>query len=388
MAISFGCIALIINGGIIYNIFRGLREDAIYGRHGHIQIHKQGYLENHASHPFEYKLPNQDYNRLKPLLFSLEHVEKLSVNVEFSGLITAGDKNISFLGLGVEADIDATAFSRQLITIKSGKGLSNDDPYGVILGIGLAAKIDAQVGDYVRLMVNTATGTFNAIDVQIRGIFEGGSKAFDDWVLKIPFQTAQELLSLEAIDSVILFLDKTKHTERVKNQLMTLFYENNLDIELQIWSELALFYNQVIQMFGRELNIIKTIISIVVVLSILNTMSMSIFERTSEIGTIMAMGTKRRKVFLMFLLEALILGLFGGILGVIGGIGLAKLISYIGIPMPPPPASTRPFTARVDIVSSILYFSFLLSVIASVIAAIFPAYKASRLQIVDALRYV
>ncbi len=141
-------------------------------------------------------------------------------------------------------------------------------------------------------------------------------------------------------------------------------------------------------MFGKELDIVKVIISIIVILSIVNSMTMSIYERTREIGTIMAIGTLRRNVLRMFLLEGLILGLIGGTFGVITGIAIGSVISYVGIPMPPPPASTRSFIAQVDIIPSILLFAFSISVASAVLASIYPAFRASRLRIVDALRHI
>ena len=224
--------------------------------------------------------------------------------------------------------------------------------------------------------------------MRIKGIFEGGLKEFDDWVMKIPITKAQELINFKQSQSVVVLLDHTENTDAVKAHLIEAFKEKNLDLELTSWEDLALFYNQVVNMFGKELDVVKVIICIIVILSIINTMTMSIYERTREVGTMIAIGTLPRNVLRLFLLEGFILGLMGGALGVLSGVCLSALISYIGIPMPPPPASTRAFIAQVDIVPSVLLFAFVLSVISTVVASFYPAFRASRLRIVNALRYV
>ncbi len=386
LAISFGSAAYIINSGIIHYIFWGLRQDAIYGRHGHLQIYKQGYIQHHTANPMDYTLTNAEYEQLKSHLKSNSYIQKVTARLDFSGLINSGDRNVGFLGMGVEVESEPD-FSAQ-ISIIEGEGLSTEHPDGVILGRGLAEKIEAKPGDNVILLANTEDGVLNAVDVNVRGIFEGGMKAFDDWVMKVPIAKAQQLMYLDEVHNVILLLDKTENADLVKAQLLNLFAGENLPFEIETWDNLALFHNQVVDLFGRELDVIKIIISIIVILSIINTMSMSIFERTQEIGTIMSMGTKRWQVMRLFLMEALILGIIGGGIGILSGIGLGKIISAIGIPFPSPPGATRPFLGKVAIVPSDLQFAFFLSISATLIAAIYPAYKASRLRIVDALRHV
>ncbi len=132
----------------------------------------------------------------------------------------------------------------------------------------------------------------------------------------------------------------------------------------------------------------RLIILIIVIFSIANTMTMSVFERMREIGTIRAMGTKRRGVLSLFLIEGLILGALGGTLGVVFGIVAAKLISIKGIYIPPPPTMTEGYTALINIVPKDLIFAFCLAVGTSLISSIYPAFKAARLKVVDALRYI
>ena len=97
-----------------------------------------------------------------------------------------------------------------------------------------------------------------------------------------------ELLWSREVETLVVLLDRTGNTSAVAANLRTAFREEGADLELRTWSDLALFHNQVEALFRRELDIIKVIISVIVMLSIANTMTMSILERTREIGTLRA----------------------------------------------------------------------------------------------------
>jgi len=116
-------------------------------------------------------------------------------------------------------------------------------------------------------------------------------------------------------------------------------------------------------------------------------MNMAVLERIAEIGTIMALGTRRRGILKLFLCEGLALGIIGGIIGVTSGIFITYLISKIGIPMPPAPNITFEWFSRPMIVPSMAVFAFMLSVITSLVSSLYPAYKASRLEVAEALRH-
>jgi putative ABC transport system permease protein len=129
------------------------------------------------------------------------------------------------------------------------------------------------------------------------------------------------------------------------------------------------------------------VIGLLILLSISNTLTMAVMERTSEIGTMMALGLRRRKVLRLFLNEGVVLGMVGGILGVSVGWALALLISYVGIPMPPPPGMDVGFTAEIMVTRTLAFAALTMAVIATTLAAVYPAWKASRLEIVHALRH-
>lgn len=382
-AIAFGSISLIIAGGFIEDTFHQMKESYIRSFLGHLQVYKKGFSEKGVAKPFEYMINEPD--QVLEAIRSRPHVRSATPRLEFSGLLSTGETTVSLLAQGVNPrwENEISTF----VAISSGKNLSEEDSYTVILGKGLAGSLMVKPGDPLILVANTKAGAINALDVDVKGIFYTSSKAFDDRAIRLPISTAQRLLQTDDVQTIAVLLEDTDQTDAVKTELEEMFKAKGLDLEVKPWYEMADFYTKTVELYSRQFFVLKLIIGIVVVLSVFNTMNMAILERVGEIGTLMAMGTKRKAVISIFLLEGLILGIIGGAIGVGAGYISASVISWIGIPMPPPPGATIYWTAKIKIVPSILVFSFAMAVSAAVISSCFPAFKASRLEIAEALRH-
>lgn len=382
-AISFGCISLIITGGFMEDSFTQMREGYIRGFLGHIQVYKQGYLDEGASRPFDYMIPEP--SRVIEGISAIEHVRRVTPRLEFSGLLSTGETTVSFFAQGIDPDAENEIST--LFLMDEGERLSGGDDYQIIVGRGLAKGVGSKAGDPLIVLTNTKAGALNALDVTLKGVFFTTSKEFDDRAVRMPLKTAQRLLHTDEVLSIVVLLDDTSATDAVRAGIDGFIKKEGLGLETRAWHELADFYTKTVELYRRQFLVIKLIIGIVVILSVFNTMNMSVLERVGEVGTIMALGTKRHGVLALFITEGLALGLLGGALGLAGGYLLANVISYIGIPMPPPPGTTTYWTARISIVPEVFAFSFVLAVATSVISSIYPALKASRLEIADALRH-
>ena len=158
-------------------------------------------------------------------------------------------------------------------------------------------------------------------------------------------------------------------------------------MEVASWEELSDFYVKSRKFFHQLFLILKLVVAIIVILSIYNTMTMAVLERTKEIGTMMALGTSPRGVIRLFLYEGAALGIIGGLAGIAAGSALTLLIAQAGIPMPPPPGSTMTWTSEPMVVAAVLRFALGLSFVTALISSWYPAYRASRLEIAQALRH-
>jgi putative ABC transport system permease protein len=385
-AMGFGAAAIIVFGGFVNAIYWGVRESTIRSQVGHIQLYRKGYSEKGNLAPYDYLI--RDYAALRAELLKIEHVKTVTARLGFSGLVSTGDTTTSFVGTGVQPEGETDLSS--LSVIVDGKDLTSRDPRAVILGIGLARAFGVKLGDDLTLLTTTKSGSINALAVKVRGVWESGEKAYDDRFLKTALPEVQRLLDVEngEVQSVVLLLDRTDNTAAVRERIARLIGERGLELEIKTWEDLALRYHQVRELFGRIFAVLTLIVSIMVVFGITNTMTMAIFERTREIGTIMALGTRRRGVISMFVLEGVALGVLGGIAGVVLGVALAKIISAFGIQLPPPPGSTRGFAVQIFVVPSVLAQAFRLSIITATLASLYPAWRAARLDVVEALRHV
>jgi len=396
--IIFGCVALIFAGGFFEDIFYKMRESYIQAHTGHIQVVKKGFFESGVVEPFSYLI--QDPQEITSIISKIPEVKFVTPRIQFSGLMSTGENTISFIGMGVNPEYEKAAILsgtdlRSKTTnlsiggaiVSEGESLNKDDDYSVMLGTGLAANIGVKTGGNLVLLTNTVNGSVNALDMAVKGIFYTSSKAYDDNVLRLTLPTAQKLLGTSGVQTLVVMLNKTEDTVKVKEKLLRIFREKKLDLELKSWEEISDFYTKTVELFNRLFFILKLVIIIIVILSIFNTMNMAVLERISEIGTIMALGTKRKGVLDLFMYEGLALGIIGGALGIGFGVLITYSISVIGIPMPPPPGATMFWISEPKIVPGMIYFVFFLSIATALVSSLFPAYKASRLEIADALRH-
>jgi putative ABC transport system permease protein len=379
-AISFSVIALVLVSGFIEWIFWAMREATIKTQLGHIQIVRPGYHEAGKADPYAFLLPDT-IPELEPP--DKDRIKAVAPRLSFGGLISHGDATLSFIGDGVDPHEQA-AFELNA-QLSAGRNLSADDPNGIVVGKGLARNLGVGIGDKVVLLTNTVTGGVNAIEVTVRGLFTTATKAYDDAALRLPIQTARQLLRTKGSHAWVVLLNDTAQTDTVLEELRNKLGGENL--EVIPWYALADFYNKTKVLFTKQIQGIKVIIVLIILLSISNTMTMSVMERIGEIGTAMALGVRRAGITRLFLTEGILLGCAGGLLGLAIGAPLAALISSIGIPMPPPPGMDSGYTGEILLTWNITIEAVALAACTTLVASILPAWKASRMQIVDALRH-
>jgi putative ABC transport system permease protein len=386
LAIVFGCVSLIVFGGFVESMYQGLRENMIRSNLGHIQIYKKGYSEFGNIDPEKYLLSKTELQKIFSIVETQPEVEFASERLNFTGLLSNGLTSLGVFGVGMDADKEALMNSA--VTIIEGEDLFPDDLESALVGEGLAKGLNVKVGDWMTILSATADGAMNAVDINIAGIISTGIKEIDDRTIRANLPHIQTLMYTDSVTRVVILLENTEDTSPVTNRLNQLFKDNQLDVEIKTWSDLAGFYHKVVKLFNNVFGFIKIIVMVIVVLGIANTMMMAVMERTTEIGTVRALGNTRREIISLFLIESAYLGIIGGVLGIAIGILAAKGITAANIQMPAPPGSTRGFPINITIVYRFLVEAMILGILASVLSSIYPALKAARLKIIDALRFV
>lgn len=381
--IGFGVVALVLAGGFMEWLLWATREAAIQGRLGHIQVTRPGYETSGIADPFAYLLPQG--SNVEKAIAEFPHVRVLAPRLDFTGLLSHGDVTVPFLGQGVDPAKE-THVSVDF-RISNGKNLLAGDSAGAILGTGLARAVGVKPGDTVVLLASTSSGGLNAVRATVRGIFHTSNKMWNDSTLRVPIGLARHLVQVSGAQTWVLLLDSTNHTNAVLHGLQTRFGGVDKNLHFTPWYRLAPFYEKTVELFARQLGFVRLTIGLVIILSISNVLIMSILERTREIGTMMAMGIRRRTVLRLFVYEGFVLGTVGSLLGLGVGLLLAQVISAIGIPMPPAPGMDAGFTGHILMTWPVAAGAVALAVCTTLIASVYPAWKASRFEIADALRH-
>ena len=377
-AIVFGVAGLIVSGGFVHDMFDKLAEAIIHSQTGHVQIAKRDFFSVGARAPEKYLL--EDAAQVAARVRQAPRVLEVAARIQFSGLLGNGRTHFSIVGEGIEAQKEAR-FGTHLV-IKAGRALTDGDRFGALIGEGVAKAMKLAPGDQIALLVSSADGAMNTLDFEVIGVFQSFSREYDARAVKIGLPAAQELLDTKGANVLVATVDATQAADAVARSLRA----SLKDLDVRAWHELNDFYPKTVDLYDRQFGFLRLIILVMVLLSVANSVNMSLFERVGEFGTMRALGDRNRRVFQLVMIEGAVLGVLGSLLGLLAGVGIAKAATAIGIPMPPPPNSNLGYTAHIDLVPSVLAGAFVTGLLATVLASILPALRATRIPVVDALR--
>jgi putative ABC transport system permease protein len=386
LMVGGGVAGLLLVGGFFAFMFRGLRESTIRTGLGHIQIFAAEHFQRDEVHVLDTGI--SDWQRVAASVCAGEHVRGVAPRIEFYGMLSNGVKSSVFMGSAVDPDVEREmGFNPR---IASGRDLSTNANGEVeaLVGVGVAKSMSVKVGDGLTILAVTADGALNGIDVQIVGIVNTGFKDLDDRFLRVTLLSAQRLLQTDRVTNLVVGLDQTENTDKVAATLIPKLSGLGQPMAIRKWVELAAYYKQVRTLFSGIFVFLGIIVFFMVLMASVNTLLMAMFERTREIGTMLAMGTPRGWIVALFMAEATLTGFFGAIVGVIGGNLLGMALNASGLHLPPPPGTDVPMMFRVLHVPALMIGSSLMVVISLALASILPAIRASRLQIAEALAHV
>ena len=382
LSIIVGFAALACLGGYIQFSFEGLRESTIRSQIGHVQIFAEGYAEKHVSAPEEVMI--EDPAILIDSITALPEVEIVTPRLSFSGLGSAGSDAVNMSVIGVDLAKERIFSSFEVVV--EGRRLRARDRDGGIVGEQLLKGLGANVGDWVTILTNSVDGVMNAVDFKIIGVVRTGSAEYDSVFVKIPIELAQQVRETEGIERLMVLLNKTEELDATRPQIESILREHGFAYEMLEWTDIATFYNAVSKLYTGMFRVFSGIIAIVVMFAVANTMIMSVFERTNEIGVLRAIGMSRGRLVTMLILEGIWIGTLGSVLGAMTSWGIAFGLDVSGgFPMPPPPGSTDGFQAFLNITPQTYVIAFLVVFFATIISSLYPAFVASRVKIVEAL---
>jgi putative ABC transport system permease protein len=386
LMVGGGVAGLLLAGGYFAFMTQGLREGTIQDGLGHIQIFTADHFRRDEVHVLDTGIEN--WRQVAAKISTGGHVRGVAPRIEFYGMVSNGQKSAVYLGNAVDPVAEQSLGFRQ--SLDAGRDLSAASSRAVeaIVGVGLAKSMNVKVGDGLTLLAVTADGALNGVDVQVVGIVNHRIAELDQRYLRISLSSAQRLLQTERITNLVVGLDQTENTDVVAAAIAPRLRGLSQELTLKKWIDLATYYKQVRGLFNGIFLFMGLIVFFMVLMSSVNTLLMSMFERTREIGTMLAMGTPRLWIVALFMLEATILGVLGAVGGVIVGNLLGAAINAAGLHMPPPPGYTVAITFHVLHLPGLMVGSSILVIVSLAAASILPAIRASRLQIAEALAHV
>ncbi|WP_373960064.1 ABC transporter permease [Vibrio gigantis] len=394
LIIAIAVFALTSAGGYGLYTYESLRESTARDT-GHLTLSTPGYFEQDEDMPLSNGLDN--VQALTKSIIGDSDVRGVQPRVYFSGLVSNGSKSTIFMGTGVnEREFDMKG---PFLDVRSGQTLSDvksprydsQEPQ-VMLGTDLARNLKVAVGDWVTLLATTSDGALNAFDFKVQGIYSTGVPELDKRQLYVHITTAQELLASDKVSTLSVFLFETNKTSTVQQRIRMALDKQDAqqgsEIEITPWQDRAFFYTKVKDLYDRIFGIMGAVMALVVFVSLFNTMTMSVTERTREIGTLSALGSYPSEIVAGFLKEAGLLAVIGSAIGALVSGLVSVLLLVVDVQMPPPPGRTEGYPLNIYFSLELVGYATLGVLTICLLAAYFSARKGVNKPITEALVYV
>ncbi len=391
--VAAGTLALVLTAGFVAYSFDGLAEAMIHGGLGHLEVAPAAAVEARGAaaldRPLEHALAG--WEGLRERLEALPHVAAVGANLQVMGMAQGPQgASVSFVGVGAEPDrARRMGFEKKL---RAGELLPETAPRegeeAALVALGLAGALGVAPGDIVTLLATDAGGSLNALDVRVAGLVTTGVQELDSRYLELHLAAAQRLVGAGLASNLLVGLDETEATGEALAAVRAAVAGEQPPLAVVPWTERALFYEQVRNLYRGIFWFLGTIVFLLVVLATSNTLAMTVMERMRELGTLRAIGTGRGQLAAMILAEALWLGLLGSLAGCLLGVAAIAGINRAGVKMPPPPGAVDPIDLRLAYVPEAFAGALLLMLAVLAVAALAPVARAVRLSIVDALGHV
>jgi putative ABC transport system permease protein len=371
--------------GSFKNLIVGQITDSMLG---HIQIHRKGYVASIDNLPLTMNLKQQAVAKTEKVLEGMPEVEAYSLRIKFGGMFSNFTETTSIRLNGVDPEKEVRTVPLLMSRMIEGeKAIKKGE---IIIPELLSRGMSVKVGDMVVVIATNKDGSVNGKQLKVGGVLEGatGPGGRDGYVHT---EDAMEILRMDekevSVIAVRLKDFSTLHSVYGKLEHMLASEQNKQGkpiFEVHTWEGLSPFFN-IARMIDVMTLFIKIMLVAIVLISVMNVMIMAVYERIREIGTISAIGTLPGKILSMFVMEGLLLGVFGVVIGNAIGLAIVLVLRLARI--------SYTFARQTFILSPSVQLSDLLIVsviviVVAVLGSLQPAVKASKMEPIIALRHV
>lgn len=382
-SVVVGLVAIIISDGLSNGMIGQMLFNQINLNISHIQIHKKGFNNNKIVKNY---LP--DYKKVDQVLGRDPQVQAYSKRVFVTGILSSANNSsgVMIYGINPGAEAEVSIIKKSII---NGSYLTNNKR-DIIIGKKLAEKLEVEVGDKVVAMANTLKGEIGSEVFRIVGIFKTASSEFDKTAIYIPALTEQEMLNTgdKYYEYAVITKDYT-NVDEIQKKLEESLGDN---YEVLSYKDLLPMLIYQVELYKETMWILNVIIGLALIFGIINSMLMSVFERIREFGVLMSIGMKNSRIYLMIVLEAFIIGIVGTVTGIIIGLLLEIPLAHTGIDLSFFSSGLEAFgigTVIYPVLSTgNIFMSSLFMPFVAILGALYPAYKAIKLEPIYAIYYV
>ena len=360
---------------------------------GHLQVHRKGYVASIDNSPLNLNLKTRQVIKLKEILKDYDKITAYSTRLKFGGMLSnfTETSNIRLNGINPEMELQTVPLLSQRVKGKEEtEGAPSLNQGQIWIPETLAKGMKLKIGMQVVLVATNQDGSVNGVPLVVSGIVgamtgPGGRDGY------LNIKDAYQLLRIkgEEVNEITIRLTSLSVMKPVfsslKTQLSGFKNEKGKTIfESHTWEKLTPFSN-IAKIIDLLTLFVKIILIAIVLVSIMNVMLMAVYERIREIGTIAAIGTSPRKIWSLFLMEGLFLGIFGAVVGSLISLGIIQVLNWKTIAMSFGRQNT--LILEPSIATSEVLVTALIVIGISALASLQPAVKASKLEPVDALRH-
>jgi ABC-type lipoprotein release transport system permease subunit len=379
LALGMGVGLLLLMASFIAGEMRGSMENGIRLESGHLQVRAKTYDENKNSLQFEDLIANP--GDISEKIAGLAPVSAATPRLFASGILTDGDETSGVRVMGFDPDSAASTPFRE--GMQEGEYLKTDDRSGILVGREMASKLKLKLGDNVNVMINTSDGEMDEQTFSIRGIFSTHTPGFDEFTVLMPLAKVQAITKADNHASIIFVTVKNiDDTDSVAAALKT------DQLQVLTYKELNSLVLDTEQFARGYMVLIYIIVLAITAAVVVNTLIMSVYERTREIGILAAIGMKGPRIMLLFFIESIFLAIGGILIGLIIGGTMVYFASTFGFYIGNYGVSG--FLVGETIYA---YLTFndaatlvLLAFFVTLIGALYPAVMAARMEPVEAMR--
>ena len=382
-SVIVGLMAIIFVEGVVRGFMRQALQNQLGAHTAHIQIHRAGYHDN----PDLARLMDRP-DEVDSALADERRLAAASRRVLTLGLLSSArnSSGVMFVGIEPERERYVTTIVSSIVAGRSiGMG-----PREILVSERMADALDVKLGDKVVAMSSTRDGKVGSELFRIVGLYRTPISEFDRYHVYIPYATAQSLVHAEGLSAefAAIILPEADVTQ-VRDSLRTVLGSS---YEVLSYEDVIPTLVMQVELTEKSMLIYYVIIGIAMIFGIINTMMMSVYERINEFGVLKALGMKDLALFRLVLTEAALLGTVGTTIGILLGSGVTMYTEYAGLNFAWFAEGLSSWGSGAIVypefkLSSVLVGS-LLIIVMCILAAVHPAFKAVRLQPVEAIRHV